>query len=179
MNERYAIAAALLVPLLLRPRRRLRGALPLLAVLAAGIASAAVSARQVRAFSREVDGFDRVLSRAQPARRLLSLVYERTSATAKFVPYLHFGSYYRARGGGIAAFSFAELPQSPLRYRPENAPPPHPVHWEWEPWQFDPAIDGRYYDYVLVRGTVDPFARAGTRFRPIAREGAWALYAKE
>jgi hypothetical protein len=181
LNERYAIAAALLLPLLLRPRRGLRGALPLGIVFAAGIASATVAARQARDFSREADGFDRVLSRAQPGRRLLALVYDRGSRTAKFVPYLHFGSYYRARGGGIAAFSFAELPQSPLRYRPETEPPRHPVHWEWEPWQFDPAVDGAYYDYVLVRGAVDPFARArtGPRFRKIAQEGVWSLYAKD
>ena len=180
LNERYAIAAALLVPLLLRPRRGLRGALPLVVVLAAAIATTGLAARQAREFSRETDGFDRVLSHARPGRRLLSLVYDRGSRTAKFVPYLHFGSYYRARGGGIAAFSFAELPQSPLRYRPETEPPRHPVHWEWEPWQFDPVVDGSYYDYVLVRGAVDPFARAGAgpRFRRIAQEGLWSLYAK-
>jgi hypothetical protein len=111
----------------------------------------------------------------------LTLVYDRGSRTAKFVPYLHFGSYYRARGGGVAAFSFAELPQSPLRYRPETEPPRHPVHWEWEPWQFDPVVDGAYYDYVLVRGAVDPFARAGSgpRFRKVAQQGPWSLYAKE
>src|SRR5438270_813951 len=181
LNERYAIAAALLVPLLLRPRRGLRGALPLLVAFAVGVASAGVAARQAREFSREADGFDRVLSRAQPGRRLLTLVYERGSRTAKFVPYLHFGSYYRARGGGIAAFSFAGLPEVPRRYRPETEPPRHPVHWEWEPWQFDPIVDGNYYDYVLVRGAIDPFARAGTgpRFRRIAHEGLWSLYAKD
>jgi len=180
LNERYAIAAALLVPLLLRPRRGLRGVLPLAVVFVVGLASAAVAARQARDFTREADGFDRVLSRAEPGHRLLSLIYDRGSRTAKFVPYLHFGSYYRARGGGIAAFSFAELPQSPLRYRPETEPPRHPVHWEWEPWQFDPVVDGRYYDYVLVRGPVDPFARAGNgpRFQRIAHEGLWSLYAK-
>jgi hypothetical protein len=181
LNERYAIAAALLVPLLLAPRRGIRGAVPLLAVFLLGIASAGLAGRQARSFSREVDGFDRVISRAQPGRRLLTLVYDRGSQAAKFVPYLHFGSYYRARGGGIAAFSFAELPQSPLRYRPQTEPPRHPVHWEWEPWRFDRVVDGNYYDYVLVRGNVDPFARPGPgpRYRRIAHEGLWALYAKE
>ncbi|MFL5412920.1 MAG: hypothetical protein ACJ79D_16255 [Myxococcales bacterium] len=181
LNERYAIAATLLLPLLLAPRRGTRGAVPLLAVFLLGLASAGLAGRQARAFSREVDGFDRVISRAQPGRRLLGLVYERGSRAAKFAPYLHFGSYYRARGGGIAAFSFAELPQSPLRYRPETEPPRHPLHWEWEPWRFDRVVDGNYYDYVLVRGNVDPFARPGPgpRYRRIAHEGLWALYAKE
>ena len=181
LNERYAIAFALLAPILLRPPRELRGALPLLLVAAASLLSAAVAARHIAGFSREVDGFERVLDAAAPGRRLLSLVYEHDSAFAKFSPYLHFGSYYRARKGGMSSFSFAELPQSPLRYRPEMRPPPKPAHWEWEPWRFRNDVDGRYYDYILVRGFTDPFARAGPGpvWRVAARSGAWTLYAKE
>jgi len=180
LNERYAIAFALLAPLLLRPARGLRGALPLLLVAAAGLFSAGVAAGQVRGFSREVDGFDRVLGAAAPGRRLLSLVYDHDSAWAKFSPYLHFGSYYRARNGGLASFSFAELPQSPLRYRPETAPPHKPPHWEWEPWRFRNDVDGLYYDYVLVRGYPDAFMRpmSGPAWHVAARSGAWTLYAK-
>jgi hypothetical protein len=180
LNERYAIAFALFAPLLLRPVRGVRGALPLLVVAAAGLFSAGLAARQVRGFSSEVDGFDRVLDAAAPGRRVLSLIYEHDSPWAKFSPYLHFGSYYRARKGGLSSFSFAELPQSPLRYRPERAPPPKPAHWEWEPWRFRNDVDGRYYDYLLVRGRGDPFARAGPgpAWHVAAREGPWTLYEK-
>jgi len=180
LNERYAIAFALFAPLLLRPVRGIRGALPLAVVAAAGLFSAGLAARQVRGFSGEVDGFDRVLEAATPGRRVLALVWEHDSAWAKFSPYLHFGSYYRARKGGLASFSFAELPQSPLRYRPERAPPPKPAHWEWEPWRFRNDVDGRYYDYLLVRGYTDPFARAGPgpAWHVAARAGPWALYEK-
>lgn len=180
LNERYAIAFALFAPLLLRPVRGIRGALPFAVVAAAGLFSAGLAARQVRGFSGEVDGFDRVLEAATPGRRVLSLIWEHDSAWAKFSPYLHFGSYYRARKGGLASFSFAELPQSPLRYRPERAPPPKPAHWEWEPWRFRNDVDGRYYDYLLVRGYTDPFARAGPgpAWHVAARAGPWALYEK-
>ena len=180
LNERYAIAFALLLPLLLRPAPGLRGSAPLLAVAAAGLFSAGLAAQHIRGFSAEVDGFDRVLEAAAPGQRLLSLIYERGSAWAKFSPYLHFGSYYRARKGGVAAFSFAELPQSPLRYRPENAPPEKPAHWEWEPWSFRNDREGPYYDYLLVRGATNPFLRAGPGpvWHPIAHEHAWTLYAK-
>src|SRR5207245_8083601 len=65
LNERYAIALALLAPLLLRPARGLRGAVPLLLVAAASLFSAGVAARQIRGFSREVGGFDRVLGVAR------------------------------------------------------------------------------------------------------------------
>jgi len=180
LNERYAIAFALLAALLLRPARGVRGALPLLLVAAASLFSAGVAAGQMRGFTREVDGFDRVLEAAAPGRRLLSLVYEHDSAWAKFSPYLHFGSYYRARKGGVASFSFAELPQSPLRYRPEIAPPRKPPHWEWEPWRFRNDVDGLYYDYILVRGFTDPFTRPGPgpTWRILSRSGPWTLYAK-
>src|SRR6267143_1105180 len=175
-----AVLLGLLAALLLRPARGLRGALPLLLVAAASLFSAGVAARQIQGFSREVDGFDRVLEAAAPGRRLLSLVYDHDSAWAKVSPYLHFGSYYRARKGGVASFSFAELPQSPLRYRPESGPPRKPPHWEWEPWRFRNDADGRYYDYLLVRGFTDPFTRAGLgpTWHVLSRSGPWTLYAK-
>src|SRR5205823_4595115 len=83
------------------------------------------SASNIRAFEREVGPFDSVLARAQPGRRMIGMIFEQNSRFAKFSAFLHFHAYYRARMGGVASFSFAELPQSPLRYRPENAPPPH------------------------------------------------------
>ena len=102
LNERYAIAFALFAALLLRPARGLRGALPLLLAAAIALFSSGIAAWQVRGFTSEVDGFDLVLDAAAPGRRLLSLVYDRDSAWAKFTPYIHFGSYYRARKGGLA-----------------------------------------------------------------------------
>jgi hypothetical protein len=180
LNERYAIAFALLAPLLLRPVRGVRGAVPLLLVAAAGLACAGLGVRHIRAFSNEAAGFDTLLDAMDPGRRVISLVFVRGSPWAKFNPYLHFGSYYRARKGGVASFSFAELPQSPLRYRPENAPPEKPPHWEWEPWRFNNDIDGRYYDYVLVRGAAHPFAPGSQPFWYVrARSGPWTLYAKQ
>jgi hypothetical protein len=181
LNERYALLFALLAPALLRPARGLRGAAPLLLVAATGFFAAANSASNIRAFEREVGPFDSVLARAQPGRRLIGMIFEQNSRYAKFSAFLHFHAYYRARMGGVASFSFAELPQSPLRYRPENAPPPHPAGWEWHPNTFRNDVDGYYYDYVLVHGRVDPFARPqpGPRWALRAREGRWALYEKD
>ena len=179
LNERYAIAFALLFPLLLRPVRGLRGAAPLLLVAAAGFASAGTAAEHIRGFNSEVNGFEQVLDVAAPGKRLVALIYARGSAWAKFNPYLQFAGYYRARKGGMASFSFAELPQSPLRYRPENAPPPKPPRWEWEPWRFRNQEDGPYYDYVLVRGSVHPFQPGSDpAWAVLAKSGAWTLFAK-
>lgn len=181
LNERYALIAALLAPLLLRPARGLRGAAPLALVAATSLFAAGTAFMQIRNFEAEVGPFDEVLSAAKPGQRLFSMIYEQNSRFAKFSPFLHFGSYYRARLGGVASFSFAELPQSPLRYRPEEEPPRKPARWEWGTWRFfDNRIDGVYYDYVLVHGLVDPFAQhpPGPAWHVVSKRGNWALYAK-
>ena len=181
LNERYALVCALLLPLLLRPARGLRGAAPLLLVAATSLFAAGNALVEVRAFDQQVGPFDRVLAHAQPGRRMIGMIFEQNSPTAKFSPFLHFQSYYRARLGGVSSFSFAELPQSPLRYRPGNAPPAKPAGWEWHANAFDNETDGRYYDYVLVHGNVDPFAgrRPGPTWHLLDREGTWALYERD
>ena len=180
LNERYALILALLLPALLRPARGARGALPLLLVAFTALFAAGTAFANIRSFEREVGPFDEVLARAQPGRRLIGMIFEQNSRYAKFSAFLHFQAYYRARMGGVASFSFAELPQSPLRYKPGNAPPPHRAGWEWHANAFRNDVDGAYYDYVLVHGLVDPFAipQPGPRWRLVAREGHWALYEK-
>jgi hypothetical protein len=180
LNERYALVFALLLPALLRPARGLKGAAPLLLVAVTTFGTAAVAWDNFRAFEREVGPFDEVMAQAQPGKKLIGMMFEQNSRYAKFSAFLHYASYYRARDGGVSSFSFAELPQSPLRYRPETAPPPHPAGWEWHPNQYRNDVDGRYYDYVLVHGLVDPFANhpPGPAFRLLIRRGSWALYEK-
>ena len=180
LNERYALILALLLPLLLRPARGWRGAAPLLLVAATAFYSAGTALANIRNFNNEVGHFDEVLAHAQPGRRLIGMIFEQNSRFARFSAFLHYQAYYRARMGGVASFSFAELPQSPVRYRPENAPPQHPAGWEWHANLFRNDVDGFYYDYVLVHGYVDPFARRppGPVWRLLARDGSWALYEK-
>lgn len=180
LNERYALVLALLLPALLRPAPGLRGAAPLLLAAAMSVFAAGAAFANIRAFDAEVGPFDSVLAPAAPGRRLIGLIYDQNSRFAKFSAFLHFGSYYRARKGGVASFSFAELPQSPLRYRPEAEPPRHPPGWEWHPNMFRNQVDGEYYDYVLVHGLVDPFAYRpqGPAWRLLTREGRWSLYEK-
>jgi len=181
LNARYALLAALLLPAVAPAAYGIRGALSLAMAAVAALWVAGGAAMHVRAFQREVDGFEQVLQRARPAQRLFTIVYEEDSRVARFIPFHHFGSYYRARSGGIAEWSFAQLPQSPIRYRPEVAPPARLPSWEWDPNSFRNEIDGAYFDYVLVRGNVDPFSTKphGPVWHVAAREGLWALYEKE
>ena len=180
LNERYALVFALLVPALLRPGPGMRGALPLLLVAATGLGAAGVALVNIRHFDREVGGFDAVLAHAAPGRRVIGVIVDQNSGVAKFSPFLHFASYYRARQGGVASFSFAEYPFMPLQYKQASAPPRKPIGWEWDSHAFNNAIDGAYYDYVLVHGDVDPFARQspGPRWHLLSRDERWALYEK-
>ena len=182
LNERYALVVALLVPALLRPARGLRGAAPLL--LAAGVSLfAANTARQVfRGFEGEVGPFDHVLAQAAPGKHLLGMIVDQNSRFARFSPFLQFAAYYRARMGGVASFSFAELPQSPLRYRPEAAPPVKRPGWEWHAFDYSNPLEGPYYDYLLIHGNVELSQRVdlsqGPQWRLVTREGRWSLYAR-
>ena len=181
LNHRYAIVVALIAPALVRPRSGLRGALPLLGVAAVAFFAAGTATAQCRAFDKEVGNFDAVLAKAAPGKRMLGLIYDRGSSVAKFAPFLHFHSYYRARHGGIAEFSFTELPQSPIRYRPGLVPAQRPPSWEWQPDWFHNETEGAFYDYVLVRGVRDPFQRGGPggpRFNLIVADGLWRLYGR-
>lgn len=180
LNERYAIVAALLSPLLLRPRPGLRGALPLLLVAAVAAGEGGLARSRIRAFDREAAGFDELIARAEPGKRLIGLVPDAGSRVAGFAPFLHYASLYRARSGGVASFSFAELPQSPLRYRPEAEPPRKPAGWEWHPELYRESVDGAWYDYVLVRDRVAAFdPRApGSHWRLLGSAGRWTLWGK-
>jgi hypothetical protein len=127
---------------------------------------------------------DDALARAKPGRRLLGLIYDRGSAVVRLPAYLHAHAYYQARRGGLAAYSFAELPKSPVRYRPGLEPPPFPPRFEWTPEAFDPGRHGKYFDYFLVR--TRPGQPAPRLFpegdpeaaRPVFEGPRWKLYAK-
>ena len=182
LNHRYAIIVALLAPALLRPPPGLRGALPLVGVALVAFFAAGTATAKCRAFNEEVGPFDEVMAKAAPGKRLLGLIYDRGSSVAKFAPFLHFHSYYRARHGGIAEFSFTELPQSPLRYKPGVVPAQRPLSWEWQPEWFHNPTEGAFYDYVLVRGVRDPFQRAppgGPQWTLLSASGLWRLYGRK
>jgi hypothetical protein len=179
LNERYAIWAALFGVMLLPRARGAGGALALFMTAVSGIWASANATGEARAFDIEVGRFDEVLAHVQPGKRMLALIFDNASFTAKFPPYVHFGAYYRARYGGVATFSFAGMPQSPFRYR-DAAKPPKSRRSEWNPCSFRNGIEGPYYDYVIVRGPVDPFSRQppGPQWRRVAYDGSWSLYEK-
>jgi hypothetical protein len=129
----------------------------------------------------EARHFDLVIRNLPRGKKLLTLVYFSSSQYMQVTPFLHYGAYYRARAGGIAGFSFAEVPHWPVRYREGVAPPKKATtFWDWNPCLFRNTIDGAYYDFILVRGDLNPVAHAngGPHWRVIGASRDWMLYEK-
>jgi hypothetical protein len=182
LNVRVAVFFLPLVALVLRPdRRRLTSAVLLVVASLSLVLSAEATTRVRDADRSEMSGFDGLMARIPPGAPLLTLEFVRTSAYHDFAPWLHAGAYHRLSGGGVASYSFAEVPHWPIHFRPEAQPPrAHALALESDPCAFRNAEDGPYYAYVLVRGGVDPFQSTppGPRWKLVAREGDWALYEK-
>lgn len=185
LDVRMAPFVGLTAPLLVRPGAvaGLRREIALGAIALAAAVTGLHALVEMRAFERdEAAPFDKVLARMPRGKRLLALVFARQSRRVNITPFLHYGGYYMARFGGVASFSFAEVPYWPIQYRPEAAPPKKKiVFWDWNPCLYRNAVDGPYYDYVLTRGDVDPFRAdpPGPRWVLIGRAHEWSLYAKD
>ncbi len=149
-------------------------------VAVAALSTSVFSATQMRAFERDEAAYiDLMLKKLPHGKRMLMLAFDPNSAYTQIPPFLHVGAYYRARYGGIASFSFSELPHWPVRYRPEHAPPAKKiVFWDYAPCLFRNTTDGPAYDYVLTRGERRPFdaAAPGPTWRLIGAAREWRLY---
>jgi hypothetical protein len=182
LDLRLAPCVGLLLPLLVRAPRERVMRIAALGMTAVALFVGAHCAWQMREFERdEASSFDRVVRNLPRGKKLVTLIFDRESSRANVGPFLHFGSYYAARFGGVASFSFAEVPHWPIQYRPELAPPKKPtVFWDWNPCLFQNTIDGTYYDFVLTRGELRPFADAppGPVWRMIGGAREWTLYEK-
>jgi hypothetical protein len=167
------LAALLLAAPLIAPGR-LTSAL-LVAAVVLQIGYDAKLASVYRQFELEAEGaqLERVLERAEPGKRLLSLVHDRQSRIVQFQAYQHFGMYYQVERGGRARRNFGELPWSPVRVRTDSSLVPLRPGFEEHPEWFDARREGADEDYLLVRGGS---AEPGPPFVLKARAGRWALY---
>lgn len=180
LDIRCAVFVAMFAAMVPSPRRGAGGALPLAATAVIALCLSVDTGAQVRAFERdEVGPFDELLRQMPRGARLAQLDFDKHSTIVKTHPVgSFFGSYYRARYGGIASFSFSEMPHWPVRYRPEWEPP---ARFAWgKPCTFQNSRDGEYFDFVLTHGDVDPFAGSsrGPAWERIGEARAFRLYRK-
>jgi hypothetical protein len=137
--------------------------------------------REFRAFDAEAQDVKPILAEIAPQSRVLGLTFDANSEIVDGPVYLHFVQYHQIRKGGVSVYSFAEAPQSPIRFRSrdDGGPPPTPLRSEWKANEFRFNNDARYYDYFLVRGERGGFARRvgfGTEVKRVAKNGKWSLY---
>lgn len=179
LNVRIAVFVALFAPLFIDRIDGKRGLVPLGAVAAANFVLAGYAFREITAVADdEVGDVSRLLDRIPRGARVVTLPFHLTSPRMHWAPWTFVGAYHRARHGGVASFSFTQIDHWPLHYR-EGAEPPHkPLFWTFDACGYRNETDGRYYDYVLVRGNVDPFRDAppGPAFRRVDAERDLVLY---
>ncbi|MFO0625676.1 MAG: hypothetical protein U0325_08675 [Polyangiales bacterium] len=179
IHTRFAVAAALIVPLTVGARAgglAVRAVVLLSAVAALGLTDD-LGRRFARWEQNELGDLDDALAHARPRAKLLALLRPQQSAEVPNVPTLHAAAYYQVRGGDVATFSFADFPQSPFRFRDDGPRPPRlRPRWEWEADldAADPAH--RYYDYVLCRRGHEQPARDPDRYARIFDGRDWVLF---
>jgi hypothetical protein len=133
--------------------------------------------QQGRAFALEVGPIRQIVAKAEPGKKLMSLVYGPGSGVLNHAPLIHIGQYYVVDRGGMASFSFANFPQSPVVYPTVGGPPLLPPRFEWTPERFTWQEHGQWYNYVLVRGgPAQPLGRDMDKVELVATEGPYRLY---
>jgi hypothetical protein len=178
LNVRLAPLLAFFALPILRPDPGVRSRRAVLAGAALSLAVALTATVEIRRAQRELGDFDALLDRIRPGARVLTLHFDSYSKVVQAPPWIHLGSYHRVRHGGVASLSFSAMAHWPIRFRPEAEPPEAGRgFWDFKPCLFRNTIDGRYYDYVLSNGNVDPFANdpPGPSWRRVAATGPWRL----
>ena len=127
-------------------------------------------------FAKEVGDIEGAIAAIPPRSRVAGLIFQRGSQHVRFSPFLHYVSLYQLQRGGVTMFSFADFPQSPVAFRPEERPPRVGKRWEWQPQRVRPARDLQYYDYVLVRGGPGMIGRQRRGFSRVFHRGPWRVY---
>lgn len=137
---------------------------------------------RMRAFDQEAADFQAVLEILPAERRVLALIYDRSSPAAENpAAYVHFVSWYAAEKRGLVDFNFAWFPPQIVRYRKEAAPEFIPSY-EWRPERFRRLSDCDRYDYLVVRGEIPSgrsFLRGSTcSHHELSREGSWTVFSR-
>jgi hypothetical protein len=179
--ERFLVPATLIViPILPMPRGG-RGWLVAGLALAVGLSSILNVCRHFERFqSEEVGDIDGAIDAMEPRKRVAALIFDNGSHIVNDVPFLHFGSYYQARKGGVVQFSNSGALYWPVRFRPGHFPPPGERprrRWEWTPEEVPIGELFPYYDYVLVRGR--GFEAPTGTFHVQWQSNRWTVYQRD
>ncbi len=160
-SQRFPILFLMtMIPMLRFPAGARGFALTAAAVAVAVGSTVNVCKHYIRFQLDEVGDIDGAIAAIPPAQKVAALIFDKYSAVTNWAPFLHFGSYYQLKKGGMVEFTYAGYAHWPFdfkngQYPPQPGLPPGPARprWEWTPESI--SVNGElypYYDYVLVRG---------------------------
>lgn len=181
INSRVVpVALLLLLAVLARFRPQRAGLYVGLPAVALTLALGALHADRLPLFSLEAAPARRLLAQAPVGARGIGLIYNPFSQVTTNRPFMHFAQWGVVDRGGMADFSFANFPQSPVVFVPPG-PPQLPERFEKHPERFTMHAHGQYYDWFLLRdfGPQIPMpfvADAGAQVHLIGRDGLWSLW---
>ena len=154
--QRFPILFAMTAIPLVRMPRGPRGVLVTAAALAVGVGSITNTCRHFVQYEvNEVGDIDSAIDVMDPNSRVCALIFDKGSSVLNHQPFLHFGSYYQVRKGGVVMFTYAGYAHWPVDFLPGRGPPPGGparLRWEWMPEVVPISEVYPYYDYVLTRG---------------------------
>jgi len=181
LNVRLAPLLVLFALMALRVRDDRWGTIPLAMAAFATIFDAGTTTYETkRVAMEEIGAFDPLLDSMEPGSRVALVNFVTASRRMDEWPYPFAGGLHRARRGGIVGYSFVETPHWSVHYANGAGPPAHSFLWVYDPCVYRYVVDGAYYDYVLVKGAIDPFpARTpGPPFTAVSHAGMFTLFAK-
>src|SRR5258708_35064124 len=91
----------------------------------------------------EVGDIDGAIDSMAPGKKVAALIYDRGSQITTLNPFLHFGSYYQVKKGGVVMFTYAGYLHWPFDFKPGKYPPPGGparLRLEWAP-ESEPVHD--------------------------------------
>jgi len=176
INARFPILAVLFAILVLPALRGLGGRFVVVALALLSAFTFVQTGRAFLAVEREEMGrLDEAIATIPKGSKVAGLIFDRESAYVRFAPFLHSVAWVQAERGGVALFTFADFPQSPLRFREADRPPRVRRGWEWGPTFVRPDRDLAWCDYVLVRGGPGAIERSRA-FKLVFRSPRWQVY---
>ncbi len=179
LNVRLGVLMALLVLVVPRPDPGPTSRWAFVVAAGLTVLGALNAALNIHRAQRELGDVDAVLAQITPGARVLALHFSRVSAITNSAPWVHVLAYHRMRAGGVASMSFSEMSHWPIQYQPAAHPPKKSVmFWDFEPCLFRNSTDGAYYDVIVARGDVDPFANdpPGPRWKELRPVAAFRIF---
>ncbi len=179
--QRFPILFAMTAIPLVRMPQGARGVLVTAAALAVGTAAIVNTCKHFIRFEREeVGDIDGAIDSMDANKHVCALIYDKGSSIVHNQPFMHFGSYYQVRKGGVVMFTYAGYAHWPFDFRPGKYPPPGgPARqrWEWTPEAVPIGEIFPYYDYVLARGS--GFRPPQGTYHVKWRDDHWTVWAKD